>query len=193
MSSDEALAPVIPSGYYHVKYGANAGVGGAYLTAGKPGTPATIQALSPQPLGKTQTFKVVYNRKTRKYTLRTDGQHGISYAKAVERGPIITSPLKPHSFKIGKVRKSLPPFPPGPKLYRIGLRVSGRSLVIGQSRFRIFPPRLELQALSPQAVWQFQRVRHEDHVDEEDAEEEEEEEHSDEEFSDGEFSDEFEE
>jgi len=186
MSSDKSLAP-LPNGYYHIRYGASAGLGGMYLTAGPPGTRATVQALAPQPLGKTQTFRVSYNATTRKYTLRTDAQRGISYAKAVNHAPIIVSIGMSHSFKIKQATPPVAPHPPSLKLYRIGIRVGPQALVIGQAPLTIHPPQLELQPVNPNNVWQFKKVPHlaEDVVDDE-AEEEEEQ-------SDEEYSDEFEE
>jgi hypothetical protein len=142
MSSDESQAPVLPSGYYHLKYGVNPGIGGTYLTAGKPGTPATIQALAPQPLGKTQTvrsflthdpivrtyeawqFKLKHNSKTKKYTLKSDAQHGISYAKAVDHAPIITSRRRPRAFKIMLAKPPVAPHPPSLKVYRSATGIS---------------------------------------------------------------------
>jgi hypothetical protein len=53
-AESNAPGPIIPNGFYHLRYGSNPGVGGLYLTAGAPGTQASIEALRPQP-GRTQT------------------------------------------------------------------------------------------------------------------------------------------
>ena len=123
MSAEEfnAPGPIIPNGFYHLRYGSNPGVGGLYLTAGAPGTQASIEALRPQP-GRTQTvgllfwlttlhhlltqpsqFRITFNPVTGKYILNTNGRSGVSYNKPVAHSPVITSHATPREFQIALV------------------------------------------------------------------------------------------
>jgi hypothetical protein len=147
MSSEELRVipgPVIPNGVYHFKFGRSVGVGGMYLTAGRPGSQATAAALRPYP-GKTQKvrtyiysvhvsshsfrdgdqFNVTYDRRTGGYLLRTDPQHGLSYRQPAPGQAVITSTGPPREFTIVKVAiaaeeeeegSSIPPI--RPNLYK---------------------------------------------------------------------------